>query len=245
MKIGSRLPVLLVLITGLFASWGEAAVIGDLTTGICLGGGGVTVNTTTIDWMPTVSGGDGCIVTGTDTSVSYSGGTLGPSETGRILDLTTSTSFPVTDFMTFTGHPTLHFDLAIIGPGPASTACPDTFNDSDPICAIVAGSPFVVRPGSTGATVELAVRGTARDASSVESEWIGKFSANFAGKTPADLQAQFEEFGSITSSHSGDFTVSFIPEPSTWTLMMAGGGLVLLARLRLTRQEKRRNSQVN
>jgi hypothetical protein len=134
--------------------------------------------------------------------------------------------------MTFSGHPLLHFDLTSIGPGPANTACPDTFNDADPICSIVAGSPFTVRPGTTGATVELAARGIARDGGPILSTWLGKFSANFAGQTPADLQQQFASVGFITSTHSGDFTVSFIPEPSTWTLMLVGGGLVLLGRYR-------------
>jgi hypothetical protein len=219
-----------------FASWGEAAVIGNLATGICAGGGGVTVNTTTIDWLPTVSGNDGCILTGSTTSVNYSGGNLGPSTTGRILDLTIGMPFPVLDFMTFTGHPNLHFDLTSIGPGPANTACPDSFDDSAPICAIVAGSPFTVRPGSTGTTVELAARGIARDGDPIVSTWLGKFSANFAGQTPADVQAQFLTQGSITSTHAGDFSVTFIPEPSTWTLMVLSGGLIFLGRRRLTRQ---------
>lgn len=244
MKQRSRLPVLLLSSAALFASWSEAAVVGNLATGICTGGGGVTVSATTIDWLPTVSGADGCILTGTTTSVSHAGGLLGPSTQGRILDLTTAMSFPILDFMTFTGHPLLHFDLTSIGPGPGNTACPDTFNDSDPICAVFAGSPFTIRPGSTGATVELAARGLARDGGPIVSNWIGKFSANFAGQTPADLQQQFFAVGSITSTHSGDFTMTFIPEPSTWTLLIAGGGLILLARLQLTRRERRRNAQL-
>jgi hypothetical protein len=228
----SRLQLLLVTVLALFAASGEAAVVGNLATGICTGGGGVTVTTTAIDWLPPAGGGSGCILTGTTTSVSYDGGTLGPSTTGTILDLSVGTPFPLLDFMTFSGHPLLHFDLTSIGPGPANTACPNTFNDSDPICSIVPGSPFTVRPGTTGATVELAARGIARDGGAIQSNWLGKFSANFAGQTPAALQQQFLTQGFITSTHSGYFTVSFIPEPSTWTLMVVGGSLVFLGRLR-------------
>jgi len=208
----------------------SAAPFGTLTTTAC-SGQGVTVTFTTIDWLP-AGNGTGCINTVTPTDISYvGGGPLTPGVEGLIADLTGA--LPVIDFMTFTGHPLLHFDLTSVGPGVANTVCADTFNPSDPVCSIVPGSPFVLRPGAGGATVTLAAFGTARDASNIGSTWIGTFSVDFAGETPDDVADRFLANGSITTGHSGSFVLTPIPEPMSFVLI--GGGLVGLVLVRRRR----------
>jgi hypothetical protein len=211
-----------------------AAPVGTLATTACTGQG-VTVTFTTIDWLP-AGGTTGCIDTVAPTNVTYTGGgPLLPGATGAIKDLTLGGG-AVIDFMTFTGHPNLHFDLNSIGPGVANTACVYTFNAADPVCSVTSGSPFILRPGPGGTTVTLAAFGTARDSSAITSNWGGTFSVDFAGESPGQVRDRFVATGSITSGHSGSFTVAFIPEPATAGLL--GTGLLiagLLGRRRIRR----------
>ena len=200
----------------------EAGVSGILTTSACAGQG-VTVTFTTIDWLP-AGGGVGCITTDATTNITYTGG--GPlvgGTTGSIADLP---PVPTTDFMTFVGHPVLHFDLSTIGPGVANTACPDVFDPNAPVCSALAGSPFVLRSDFAGTTVTLSVFGTARDGSTDLSVWQGTFSVEFAGETPFDLQQRFLQTGTITTSHSGSFIARFTPVPEPVSLALFGIGLV-------------------
>jgi hypothetical protein len=202
------------------AAPGAAAVSGTLATTAC-SGAGVTVTFTLIDWLPS-GGGTGCIDTVAPTNVTYTGGgPLLPGATGAIKDLTLGGG-GVTDFMVFTGHPNLHFDVNTIGPGVANTVCANSFDPNAPVCSVVAGSPFVLRAGAAGTTVTLAAFGTARDASAITSTWLGTFSVDFAGETPLQVRDRFVATGSITSGHSGSFVATPIPEPATFALMGAG-----------------------
>jgi hypothetical protein len=124
--------------------------------------------------------------------------------------------------MTFAGNPNLHYDLTSIGPGVANTACVDSFDPADPVCSVIAGSPFVLRPGGGGTTVTLAAFGVARDTGAQVSLWRGTFSVDFANETPFQVQQRFIETGSITSGNSGSFVANPIPEPATFLLMGAG-----------------------
>jgi hypothetical protein len=233
MKIGFRasavayVGVLLLLLCA--AGPASAAPIGTLTTVAC-SGQGVTVTAALIDWLP-AGGGSGCIQTGTPTNIAYvGGGPLVPGTAGTILDVPFGAG-AIPNFMTFAGHPNLAFNLGSLGPGVANTVCPDTFNAADPVCSIVAGSVFVVRPGAAGATVTVSAFGTATDASADVSNWQGTFSVDFAGETPFDLQQRFLNTGTITSGHSGSFVATFvIPEPST--IVLLGSSLVALGLIR-------------
>jgi hypothetical protein len=199
-------------------------------------GGGVTVTATTIDWLQPTGGGSGCIQTGATTNVTYTGGgpLLGGVQ-GTILDLP---PVPVADFMTFVGHPILDFDLSAIGPGVNNLVCAAVLDPNLPACSPFAGSPFILAPNATGTSVTLTATGTATDASVDVSTWFGAFTTQLAGLTPAQVQALVgtpqNPGQAITSTHSGEFRVTFnvIPEPGTYAMMLGGGLLMAVAAFR-------------
>ena len=218
----------------LVASPVSAAVIGQLSVS-SVGGGGVTVSAALIDWFPAINN----ITTGGDTNVSYTTGVLGPSTLGTALDIPAFVTFPLVDFMTFSGHPNLHFDLSQLGPGSANSNCAalNDFSQVGQSCSPLVdpdgvgpqpafASPFILTVNPTGTGVLLAARGNARDLSATVSLWSGAFTTQIAGQTPAQIAATIQGGGAITSTQSGEFTVSFIPEPATMALM--GSGLLLL-----------------
>lgn len=214
-----------------------ATVIGHLDVANC-SGGGVTVTATSIDWVPPVDGTTGCVITGVNTSVTYSGGTLGSGATGTITDLGPSNPLPVTDFLTFSTAPGLHFDLTTLGPGPSNTSCTGVLNPNAASCAVFPGSPFILQSTATGTSVTLSASGVARDSSATISNWIGAFTTQIAGITPAQIQATILSGGSVTSTFSGDFAITVVPEPSTLGSMALGALLVAgsLIRRRGTRR---------
>jgi hypothetical protein len=223
---------------GVFATSASAVPIGTLRVANCAGGG-VTVTATSIDWLPP-GGGTGCIETGTGTSVAYTAGTLLPGVTGTILDLVAPTPFPVLDFMVFAGHPNLHFDLNSVGPGVANLVCSVVLDPNQPACSAFPGSPFILAPTATGTSVTLSVFGTARDASPDTSTWLGAFTTQIAGITPAAIQSAIGQGGSVTSTHSGEFVVTanpVIPEPASMLLLGTGLLGTGLLRRRLGRRK--------
>jgi len=232
-----------------FLPTASASPIGNLQIATC---GGVNVNATSIIWLGAPGGlgqaGYGCINTqagGVGTSVTYSGGTLGPNVNGEIKSLTFGVT-PGIDFMDFTGHPNLIFDLSGFLPGPSNTNCSTLTLFSS--CAVTAGSPFVLtlQPGGTGTcpagisgtcdtsvTLNIATS-TVRDlGNSSSTPYSGFFTTQIANLSPAQIQAAILAGGTVGSGASGSFTLTpapGVPEPVTY--FMSGAGLLGLAFLK-------------
>ncbi len=205
------------------SSTAMATAIGSLDVANC-SGGGVTVSATSITWSPagTVSG-TGCIDTGLGTSVTYSGGTLGPGVAGNIMNLTAGGG-SVDSFMTFSGT-TLDFVLTGLGPGSINTAC-GSLSSAGQSCSVIAGSPFLLTYISSGVTaVSLSAFGTITD-NGITSNWFGSFTTQL-NMTAGAIQTTELDGGSISSTESGQFTVTAVPEPASVS-MFALGGLALL-----------------
>jgi len=198
-----------------------ATAVGILDTSDC-GGGTVTVSATQITWGGTSPN---CVVTGGNTSVTYSGGgggTLGGNVQGTIMNLILGPPSTINDFMTFlvpTAY-TLDFELTQLGPGSLNTDCNLTAVGQS--CSAAAGSPFVLTDeGPSLTTVTLAVAGFINDGTGT-SQWTGLFSTNL-NETALAIQSTEGTGGSITSTAAGHFTLSAIPEPSTVTMFLVGG----------------------
>jgi len=210
----------------------SAAVIGHLDIANCAGGG-VTVQGLLIDFTLPVntvgSPGTGCIQTGVNTNVSYSAGTLTPGTTGTILDLVAGGG-TVVDFMTFVGHPDLHFDLTSIGPGTGNANCAAA-TAIGASCSPTTTSPFVFTTTASGTAVSLAAFGIARDTTLPTTPFAGAFTTQITNQTPLQLQTTALAGGAISSTNSGDFALTFtgVPEPSTISMAALGGLLVAFA----------------
>lgn len=209
-----------------FTSIASAAPSGHLDVANC-SGGGVTVSATVIDWLP-AGGGNGCIQTGTGTSVTYTTGTLGVGVTGTILDLVLGGPSTVPDFMTFAGNPNLHFDLTGLGPGTGNSNCAGATAPGSS-CSPNNGPFILVNTGNGGTSVTLSASGIARDLSGVNTPWSGAFTTQISNMTPAQINTVISQGGSITSTESGDFSLTVVPEPGTISMALIGGGLIAVA----------------
>jgi hypothetical protein len=207
--------------------------MGTLSEANC-SSGGVSVNSTQIIWLPAVTPGvTGCIDTGTSTSLTYSGGTLGPGVMGTIMDLTLGEGI-VNNFMNFSGT-TLDFVLdGFTAPAATNgTNCAST--TSGQTCLVTSNSPFLLENLGNGQTeVTLTAFGTIVDGG-VTSNWSGGFGTtlNF---TPASIQGTILTGGSENSTNNATFFVTATPEPATFTMIGMGLiGLAMAAKRRKTR----------
>ena len=206
----------------------SASVIGNFSVAN-LGGGGVIANNMVIDWFNPVNplgNGNGMIATGGDTTLTYFNGSstvaLGTNTAGTVNDLPGPPG--AIGFFAFPTAPALHFTLTAIGPGVSSIACAGLAVGQS--CAAFVGSPIILTLTATGTAVTLDASGTVTDASPFASNWMGAFTTQIAGITPASIQSTVNSGGSITSTFSGEF-VATVPEPLTSALI--GVGLLALA----------------
>jgi hypothetical protein len=218
-----------------------ATVSGELLTG---GNGTLTVSATSLTFSPNDTTGFSTeVATGTDlTFAGCASGTLGTAgclKQGEGVDINGGAAItslgPITDFLTFATTPSLVYSLTSYEPGLSNTDCAAlTVGES---CSVFAGSPVVLTLESGGKTLaELGVDGTVTDGSGPAATWSGLFSATINRETPAELQTIVLAGGSVTHTHSGDFTVtSMTPEPRSISLALLG---VLFVAFAIQRRRK-------
>lgn len=232
---GLKLGLFSLAVAALCAPSASASIIGHLSVANC-GGGGVTVDFSTINWSPGTplpTSTTACINTSIGTNLSSTiVGALAPPVAGTINDLPPAAG--VIGFMTFGpvigGN--LLFNLDGFGPPvlPECSVNPSVGNS----CSIVfmgIQSPFILTTTATGTSVTLLAHGNITDPNGGPiSFWNGAFTTQINGQTPMDIRNTVTApGGSISSSFSGEFDV-VVPEPMTMALI--GGGLIALAAIK-------------
>ena len=220
-----------VLASASFAPSASAATIGQLSIGNC-SGGGVTVTMTLIDWLPASQ----CLQAGTPTNVTSGLGSIAATSFGTINDLD-STTAPAgfAGFMTFGA---IKLDLVTLGPGtlPNCGSNPGLNKSCSILLPGSVISPFILMQDTNGTAVTLFASGTTLDTTDhILSYWSGSFTTQLNSVTgtdysPAGISTTILGGGSITSTYSGTFNITAVPEPVSMALI--GGGLIALAALK-------------
>ena len=182
------------------------------------------------------------------------------------LTLTAPSAANANTFLTFAAHPNLVYSMVFPpGPGSAVADC-STANSNGLSCSVFAGSPIILTYANGDTFVGLGVHGNASDTGvgglATASTYSGGFSEFFTAllpdgnaPTPQNIQlyfcpdfvsngnacsaADFNSGRNITSSQSGTFTASNIPEPSP-LILSSIGILLLLAGARIRKSHRTR-----
>jgi hypothetical protein len=201
----------------------------------------------------------------TQTNLSFIGGPLATGEgiyvNNNDLTLTAPSASDANQFLTFASHPNLVFSISWPpGPGSANTNCA-TANANGLSCSVFAGAPAVLTYENGDTSISFSVHGNVSDTGvaglAAGSTYVGGFSEFFTqvlpngmAPTPQNIQlyfcpsgtctpADFASGRSLTTSQSGTFTASAVPEPGT-TALMLGGILLLLGRVGMRRFNRSR-----
>ena len=186
-----------------------------------------------------------------------SAGCLSNQEAVDVNSPLSAASIGESNFLTFSNNANLVFSLLGIFTGTNTNCLSLTVGTS---CYIFPGAALqlTLEPGNT-TRVSITLTGRASDTGVAglanASTYIGSFSQSLTGNlpdgsapTPADIQNYFcgtnnvtsvnQCLGakSITSSQSGSFTATAIPEPSAIGLTLIGGILIVAARIRRKKQ---------
>lgn len=212
---------MVVIAIGLMGSRASAAVVGTVNLANT-SGGGISLTSSSIDFLLPAAGGNGAMATGIGTNVGYmGGGPLVSGANGLLKDFSIG-SLPVLDFATFATDPNLHFDLTGIGPGVLNTTAVNTFDPNTAPSSPSVGSPYILQATATGTSLTFTVSGIARDLSSPDSFWTGMFTTQIAGATPFQIQQVLINAGTVSSTYSASFIATgTVPEP-TAALLLAG-----------------------
>src|ERR1035438_1736814 len=224
----------------------SAATIGQLSIANCSGvGGGVIVTITAIDWLPDGGGANNCLAAGIPTNVTSGLGTITPASIGTINDLNSLSLGNTTGFAGFMTFGAIPLNLIAVGPGSlvSCSANPGLGNSCSIVLPGGAISPFILTQDSGGTSVTLNAHGTTLDTTDgITSYWNGAFTTqlNTSGPngdmSPAGIQVRILGIpggtapGSITSTYSGTFDLTAVPEPVSMALI--GGGLIALAAMK-------------
>ena len=212
----------------------SASVVGTLQ----LNGGAVTVGAASLVWNGTA------FVNGAGTTLTYGAGLPIPNGDAVTLMNLPPASLPLDHFMTFAGIPSLDFILGAVGPGSSNLDC-----SSSP-CSVFLNSPLILSARPNGTEVDLAVGGTATDGTVPISNWFGEFSETVTSLpsqtlgtiiTPLMIQQYFQQNpnATLTTTYSGTFVATLtniVPEPSSITMFLLGGGLIAIALARRPRR---------
>jgi hypothetical protein len=218
------------------APMASATVTGTLFTGVA-SNENVTVTSTTISWHPTTPSPNFNV--NNTTTLQADGATITATQ-GTLKDLDANTTvFPLDKFLSFVGANTdVDFTLLGIGPGNANTDCSTaTLAPTNGTCSAFAGSPFLLTYNGGNTSVSLHVFGTVTDTSGIVTNWDGAFTQtltvapeviqrDFVGGCTASDATALAPYGgcsgAITDTHSGTFTATAVPEPSTAFLGLSG-----------------------
>lgn len=208
---------------------------------------------------------DSDVASGTALTFAGCSGTLGTAgclsiqEAVDVNSPISASSVGESNFLTFSNNANLVYSLTGIYTGTNTNCASLAVGNS---CYIYPGAAIqlTLEPGNT-TRVSITLTGNASDSGigglPTASTYIGSFSQsitanlpNNTAPTPADIQfyfcgtnnvtsvAQCLNGASLTSSHSGSFTATAVPEPSSVGLALMGGVLILAARTRWNKRSR-------
>jgi hypothetical protein len=230
------------LMVGMSGTAGASPILGNLNLA-----GGVTVTATSIDFLP-LGGGTGTAAadafTNTGSFTLLNTGNPAAPATGTIKDLLGGPVVGPTSVLNFlsgfTLAPNIAFDLSFINPGIYTAAACGAPPAAGQTCT-PPGSPFnlsnILSGGSISTVISLGLSGTVRNTTTTElSVFTGTLSTQIDHTSyQAILTTLGTPGGSVSTSYSGSFTATAIPEPATSGLIGAallGLGVLMRRRVR-------------
>lgn len=158
-----------------------------------------------------------------------------------------NTPFSLPQWISFAAAPTLFLDLQFI---PLGTGTPDADCVGVAFCTPII-APLIGTPNNplglsafnlTDGSASFEVRGigyTGSDATGF-STFVGRFSADFPGLSPAEIVALFNNPGIVNKAYSAAFVLSVVPEPSNRMLLL--GAVLAMVSVSLRRYLRRRGT---